>query len=192
MPSPASLLKPTLQSRRAVTAQVGCPPTHAFRGRSITRILIYKRTHKGDPDRKGCFGIEDCMGKVRSYEFDAVIGVGGIGRMPRAQRISGKVNWIGLGSRKGRRQGRGPLVMFDHFVLYEEKGPNFQSIAPALARRMYLRNARVLLNFTDTEKAEVARLLGLAKTAPPSSGVSLPRQSHCGSKRRCGHADISS
>jgi hypothetical protein len=131
------------------------------------------------------------MGKVRSYKFDAVIGVGGIGRMPRAEGISGKVNWIGLGSRKGRREGRGPLVTFDHFVLYEEKGRDFRAIAPTLARRMYSRNARVLLNFNDAEKAEVARLVALAKTAPPSARMLLPKHSRCGSKRRCGAADIS-
>ena len=92
------------------------------------RTLVYKRTHKGDPDRKGCFGIQDCMGRVRSYKFDAVIGVGGIGRMARVEGISGKVNWIGIGSRKGPTGGRGPLVTFDHFVLYEERGRDFRAI----------------------------------------------------------------
>jgi hypothetical protein len=152
----------------------------------ITRILVYKRTHKGDPDRKGCFGIEDCMGKIRRYEFDAVIGVGGIGRMPRAEGISGKVNWIGLGSRKGPTEGRGPLVTFDHFVLYEEKGRDFRAIAPVLARRMYSKNARVLFNFNDAEQAEINGLLRLARSAPPSARVSLLQSSHCGSKRHCG------
>ena len=52
-------------------------------GGPTVRILIYKRTHNGDPDAKGCFGACDCMGSVRSRSFDAVIGVGGIG--PEAQ-----------------------------------------------------------------------------------------------------------
>jgi len=43
------------------------------------RTLIYKRTHTGDPDANGCFGIYDCMGRVRALDFDAVIGIGGIG-----------------------------------------------------------------------------------------------------------------
>jgi hypothetical protein len=30
------------------------------------RTLIYKRTHTGDPDANGCFGIYDCMGRVRA------------------------------------------------------------------------------------------------------------------------------
>ena len=41
------------------------------------RTLIYKRTHPGDPDEKGRFGICDCMGRVRAWDFEAVIGVGG-------------------------------------------------------------------------------------------------------------------
>jgi len=43
------------------------------------RILVYKRTHNGDPDQIGRFGAYDCMGSVRRREFDAVIDVGGIG-----------------------------------------------------------------------------------------------------------------
>jgi hypothetical protein len=45
----------------------------------VKRILVYKRTHNGDPDQNGCFGAEDCMGMVRERHFDAVIGIGGIG-----------------------------------------------------------------------------------------------------------------
>lgn len=50
------------------------------------RILAYKRTHTGDPDANGVFGVNDCMGRVRSLEFDAVIGVGGLVRSPAASR----------------------------------------------------------------------------------------------------------
>ena len=37
-------------------------------------VLIYKRTHTGDPDKNGIFGINNCMGSVRDWEFYAVIG----------------------------------------------------------------------------------------------------------------------
>ena len=40
------------------------------------RILTYKRTHKGDPDNRGVFGINDCMGAIRNRKFDAVVGIG--------------------------------------------------------------------------------------------------------------------
>ena len=49
------------------------------------KVLVYKRTHNGDPDANGCFGAYDCMGTVRDRQYDAVIGVGGIG--PEAQAI---------------------------------------------------------------------------------------------------------
>ena len=48
------------------------------------RTFIYKRTHKGDPDKRGRFGINDCMGRDRSFDFNAVIGVGGIGIQAKA------------------------------------------------------------------------------------------------------------
>jgi hypothetical protein len=109
------------------------------------RTLVYKRTHKGDPDAHGRFGIEDCMGSVRQRDFDAVIGVGGISSWPRAQGIDGKVNWVGIGPRKTPLAGgRGPLVTFERFVLFEEAGPDFGSMAPMLAKRMLSRNARVI------------------------------------------------
>ena len=45
--------------------------------------LVYKMTHKGDPDSElGFWGVEDCMGQVRGYGFDAVIGIGGMTAEP--------------------------------------------------------------------------------------------------------------
>lgn len=81
------------------------------------KTLVYKRTHIGDPDENGILGINDCLGRIRSCDFEAAIGIGGTSSHPRAVRINGKVNWIGIGSQKGAIHGRGPLVTFDHFVL---------------------------------------------------------------------------
>jgi hypothetical protein len=75
-------------------------------------ILVYKRTHPGDPDNGGCFGAEDCMGAIRARRFDAVIGAGGIGPEAQSHGIDGKLNWIGIGPRRGRWYGRrGQLVL---------------------------------------------------------------------------------
>src|SRR5205823_1424348 len=42
------------------------------------KVLVYKQTHSGDPDeRTGVWGVSDCMGRIRSWPYDAVIGVGG-------------------------------------------------------------------------------------------------------------------
>ena len=64
------------------------------------RTLIYKRTHPGDPDRAGRFGIHDCMGRIRRWSFEAVIGVGGVGAGPELHGLAAKVNWIGIGPHK--------------------------------------------------------------------------------------------
>jgi hypothetical protein len=134
------------------------------------RTLIYKRTHIGDPDRNGWFGVHDCMGQVRSWDFDAVIGVGGIGAEPMSHGIDGRVTWIGIGAHKIPAEGgRGPLVTFDHFALLEASGPSFPQHAPLLARRIYEHNIRVLLrDLTLSEQREVAKLLRLARNAEPS------------------------
>jgi hypothetical protein len=72
------------------------------------RSLIYKRTHPGDPDAEGRFGIHGCTGQVRAWRFEAVIGIGGTGPEPRSYGLAGKVNWIRIGPHKraGARQAR--------------------------------------------------------------------------------------
>jgi len=136
------------------------------------KTLVYKRTHRGDPDKNGCFGIEDCMGRVRAYDFDSVIGVGGKSNWPRSQGIAEKLNWIGLGARKKTLQNRrAPVVTFEHFVLYEHDGEPVEEIAPVLAKRLLSRNARVVMNFTRAEQKEIRKILNMAKHAPRSSPV---------------------
>lgn len=84
------------------------------------RTLIYKRTHPGDPDAEGRFGIHGCMGRVRNRDFEAVIGVGGIGAEPRSHEINGKVTWIGIGPhRRAGDDARAPVITFDRFLLFE-------------------------------------------------------------------------
>ena len=133
------------------------------------RTLIYKRTHPGDPDAYGRFGIEDCMGQVRTWDFDAVIGVGGIGAEPRSHGLDGKVNWIGIGPRRVSAARRGPVLMFDRFRLFESTGPSVSQLAPQLAARLYSRNVRVVRDrLDDEERREVERILALARDAGPS------------------------
>ena len=134
------------------------------------RTLIYKRTHRGDPDTEGRFGIHDCMGRVREWSFDAVIGVGGIGVKPESQGLARKVNWVGIGSHKRAVAGKpGLIVTFDHFLLFESDGPSFPELAPNLANRMYSKNVRLLIDDLDpVECAEVENILALAKDTPPS------------------------
>jgi hypothetical protein len=133
------------------------------------RTLIYKRTHLGDPDVLGRFGIHGCMGRVRAWSFEAVIGIGGIGAEPTAHGIDGRVTWIGIGPRHSKaKDARGPLVTFDHFVLLDRRGPLLHELAPRLAKRMYDGRVRALLNTAPLELREVERILRLAADAPPS------------------------
>lgn len=101
------------------------------------RILVYKRTHPWDPDESGVFGCQDCMGQVRGYNFNYVIGFGGWGAETRRFNLQDKIHWVGraplvkpvgIGSNK-----RGPVLFFSaaNFRLYEQSGPNIYDFAPA-------------------------------------------------------------
>jgi len=136
-------------------------------------ILVYKRTHTGDPGPSGCFGIYDCMGIARDRDYDAVIGVGGIGPEAKENGIAGMVNWIGLGPHKTYTDHkRGPEVTFEHFVYYGDDGPDFELNAPVLAERMYGRNVRsVLHGLTEDEYKEARQIVAFAEDAPPSLAI---------------------
>jgi hypothetical protein len=149
------------------------------------RTLVYKRTHNGDPDALGQFGINDCMGTVRAREYDAVIGVGGVGDEPRREGIAEKLTWVGIGPHKVGRADR-PLVMFDRFLYFGESGPPLAQHAPVLAAHVYGRGSRTLMSFTDQEQQEVDAILALAKKAPPSpalSGRGAAASERCGEPR---------
>jgi hypothetical protein len=137
------------------------------------RILVYKRTHGGDPDANGCFGVYDCMGTIRDREYEAVIGVGGIGREAKANGIDGRVNWVGIGPHKRYVRGkRGPEVRFDHFLDFGSDGPDFRKLAPLLAERMYGSKVRSVLNgLSARELAEATAIVQLAEGEPPSAGM---------------------
>ena len=155
------------------------------------RILVYKRTHNGDPDAAGCFGAFDCMGAVRDWEYDAVVGVGGIGPEAVSNGIDGEINWIGIGPHKRYVEDkRGPEVMFDHFLDFGTVGKDFRTHAPQLAARMYKDNVRSVLNgMRDAEQAEAEAIVQLAKRKPPSPGLQTGsgetgQSGGCGVERR--------
>jgi hypothetical protein len=145
------------------------------------RTLIYKRTHSGDPDpNTGVFGNHDCMGGVRSWPFDAVIGIGGVGQQAKSQCIAGKLTWIGIGPQVIDHSARGPELIFNHFWYRGDEGPLLQPNYPALAHRMYDKNVRVLMHSPSFRRRqdskiaaldrEVEEILRLAMETPPSNG----------------------
>jgi len=99
--------------------------------------LVYKRTHRGDPDESGVFGIHDCMGRVRRWAFEAAVGVGGKKPDRGHEDIANKINWIGIRPFKKEAGGKGPRVEFEHFLLLEEDGPHIRDLAPKLYRHMF-------------------------------------------------------
>ena len=134
------------------------------------RVLIYKRTHTGDPDETGAFGIYECMGQVRAREFDAVIGVGGIG--PEAVRfgIDRKVNWIGIGCHQiGVASDGYPMLAVEHYYQKDAEGPLLSDKAPRLAKRLLATHGpRIIMVNADHE---IEALLRLAWHSPPSPAI---------------------
>lgn len=127
------------------------------------RILIYKRTHIGDPDGKRQFGNEGCMGRVRGFAFDAVIGVGGIGGLPTLQGIAKKINWVGRRPQKTTNpvDPRGPLVSFrpKDFRLFEHQGPLLANESPLLAKKVFGCRARFFFASLSPAERKEAQLL---------------------------------
>ena len=130
-------------------------------------ILIYKRTHPGDPNLDGEFGINDCMGQIREFNFDAVIGVGGKGVEPQQYGISLKINWVGIGKVPNKNRlnhNRAKSFTFTYFLLLENQGPDLREFAPKLAKRLFSKNARfVLQDYTIEEKKEAENILEWSK-----------------------------
>src|SRR6476660_6978459 len=156
----------------------------------VMRTLIYKRTHTGDPNPKaGVFGNNDCMGEVRSRDFDAVIGIGGISDEPRRYRIDGKLTWIGIDPEKfvGDPTARGPQVIFRRFRYFERDEPLLVKQYPALAEHMYETNRRYIIHQPSLTGGpeldrDVKAILRLANNAPPSRGLADLEFREIGSK----------
>jgi hypothetical protein len=134
------------------------------------------------------------MGRVRTWAFEAVIGVGGKRPWPEWKQLAGRVNWIGIGPRRtGATDKRGfPVVVFEHFKLFGgdgTSGPKLAEVAPLLASRIYSTNVRVLIDDLDeAERAEVDGILARAKNAPASlgDGTALKRADECAPRQSKG------
>lgn len=139
--------------------------------------LIYKRTHPGDPDRFGRFGIQDCMGRVRNCDYDIVIGVGGTSGEPRSYRLDRKINWVGRWPR--RRPHPHPIARADliefapgDFAVFEDHGPLLQDLSPALARRVFgTRNRFLNRKLSPVERREAFRVVSIILSNPNRFGA---------------------
>ena len=157
------------------------------------KALVYKRTHRGDPDDSGIFGVNDCMGQVRGWDFNAVVGVGGKCPDRDHEDIAGKVNWIGTGPFRVGSTTRGPLLKFKWFRRYDETGPDFKSHAPHLFQHMFIdKPGRALLSqrlLSEEMRNEVQSLITWAKNNRQFQNVvALPKSAahtSCSKKCRC-------
>lgn len=136
------------------------------------RVLIYKRTHTGDPDESGLFGHECCMRRVRGRDFAAVIGVGGIGQEPIQHGIDRRITWIGIGPTSVGVAADGyPILAFEQFYLRDQKGPLLRDKAPKLAKRMFVQYGPRTLMVESASDNEIETILRIAKNAPPSPAL---------------------
>ena len=102
------------------------------------KILVYKRTHDNDPDNKGQFGVNDCMGRIRNYDYDAVIGIGAKYTDPGSEGLSLKINWIGVKPLRTNSFNNGnPIVCFERFKHFHDKGDYIPNKYPHLYEYMY-------------------------------------------------------
>ena len=107
------------------------------------------------------------MGKVRGWDFDAVIGVGGSRPDRGHEDIARKVNWIGIGPHEVGATAKGPRLGFDFFYRFDEAGPPLEARAPDLFGYMFVeKHVRALLSQNHPERiqADVQRLLTWAET----------------------------
>jgi hypothetical protein len=139
------------------------------------RVLIYKRTHTGDPNEDGVFGCRDCMGQIRNWKFDAVIGIGGKTAWKGQEDICCKINWIGIEPKEIYPPTmRGRRLVFAHFVLKDRDGEKIEDYYPHLHKHMYRKNSKrfALISADSSETkdvfSDVKKILDSIKDSPAS------------------------
>lgn len=149
----------------------------ALAGGKPPRILIYRRTHAGDPSREtGEFGVHDCMGRIRDWAFDAAIGIGGKKPWPGYEEIAEKITWVGVGvdqkrapserekSDANKHQFGGHILKFHRWIVLDEDGPLLKDVSPILHKYMFSdgRIPRAALNFSGDIGRELNRIIDWA------------------------------
>ncbi|HZL25729.1 MAG TPA: hypothetical protein VFC39_04275 [Acidobacteriaceae bacterium] len=153
--------------------------------------LIYRRTHRGDPDDTKIFGKNDCMRRVRELNFDAVIGVGGTSPDSGEEGIARKINWVGIRPLKIKERHEHKTVRFDQFIRLDEAGPDLKTMAPKLFDYMF-RQGRIpryglSTNLSKQLVAEIDDVLHWAFDTTQLKGTPVPLASKSGKNLRdCG------
>jgi hypothetical protein len=124
----------------------------------MSNVLIYRQTHPDDPGDTGVFGINDCMGQVRGWDFDYVIAT-----------LGKQVSWVGIDARKIPWAGHAPQVIFKRFLSILPAWsypipPNLAKVMPPHQRLEPLIQTKTPLSI------DIRNILKLAINAPPSKG----------------------
>jgi hypothetical protein len=131
------------------------------------RVLIYKRNHTGDPDQYGTFGYGDCMGRIRGYAYDAVIGIGVTNPWAGHEDIADRITWVGVGPQQvGIHPARNaPLIRFQRWNVFDAKGKDLKDFAPRLAEYYYAKHRRYFFSdgLHENIQRDIARILRLAR-----------------------------
>lgn len=115
-------------------------------------------THEGDPnDEEQLWGETNCMGVVRTFGFDIVIGIGGHGDRPEKEGIAGRVVWIGRKPMRINSTWDHPVVYFETMQYFGSTGPLLAKLAPRLVNVMS--KARFKMNFTKELHKDVMRIV---------------------------------
>lgn len=133
------------------------------------------------------------MGRVRNLRYDAVIGIGGLGAEPRSFGIDGKLNWVGIGPRRGPSHTdgrRAAIIEFDYFVLLEADGPSFRRIAPQLAQKMYGGPRYILDAYSSSERSEALAIIAWALGVATAADASSPPVQSCRRDAACRKAKL--
>ncbi len=158
------------------------------------KTLVYKMTHSGDPHRDvGCWGVakKDCMGRVRGFDFEAVIGIGGRSWYSKPNR-AGEIVWIGKypkwtpNDRSPFDGLKGPKVRFEHFLYFPEEGKKriLEKRAPRLYKAMRKRRF-MMYGFSPKVQQEIERILKWAANAPPSAVLTAKMANSQGIPDKC-------
>lgn len=144
-------------------------------------VLLYRQKTTKDPCACGIFGIakKDCMGQQRDWNYNAIIGIGGVSAKAVNANIDRKLTWVGINAhKKPVPDKRGRLVTFDHICVMKGFGPKLCYFARGLYDYMfecqtpkggqYISHAALSSNLPDEIRTEVLKLVDEYRKCPPS------------------------
>lgn len=101
---------------------------------NIKRVFIYKMRVEDDPDPNCHWGVDNCMGKMRDWDYDAVIAVAGFNWEGNKSAVK-RIVWVGICPEKKPSE-NGTLVDFEVCRYFGENGPLIEEW-PSVSKRLF-------------------------------------------------------